>query len=85
MPGGGHDRVVIIQGNHRKDHVLGQRVARTDEAFRTAGAFQPVQPQHRDAGLGFHRVWIWAAAAGGRPSAAAVRLQNLVKLRRVMP
>ena len=33
---------------------LGHRVRRPDEGFAATGAFQPVQPDHRDAGFGFH-------------------------------
>jgi hypothetical protein len=33
---------------------LGHRVRRPDEGFAATGAFEPVQPNHRDAGFGFH-------------------------------
>ena len=56
VPGGGHDRVVVVERDHRQDHVLGQRVRRADERLGAAGAFQPVQPEHRRARLGLERV-----------------------------
>jgi len=56
VAGGGHQRVVVVQRDHRQHHVLRERVRGTDEAFGAAGAFQAVQPEHGRARLGLHRV-----------------------------
>jgi hypothetical protein len=85
MAGRGHDRVVVIQADHGQHHVLDQGMGRADEAFGAAGAFQPVQPQHGDARL-VSMAWAMRGAKDGpRPSEAAVREQNLRKLRRLIP
>ena len=56
MAGGGHESVVVIERDHRQHDILDQRMRRADEAFRAAGAFQPVHPDHRHARLGFQRL-----------------------------
>ena len=47
-------RVVVVQRNHVQDDVLGDRVRAADETLTAAGAFQPVQPDHRNARFGLH-------------------------------
>ena len=54
MSGCGHQRIVVVQREHGQHHVFCQRVRGADERFRTAGAFQTVQPDHRRARFGFH-------------------------------
>jgi hypothetical protein len=85
MPGGGHDRVVIIQEIIERITSLAsgwpERMKLSEQQVHSS----PCSHSTGMRGLVSIAVWIWAAAAGGRPSAAAVRLQNLVKLRRVMP
>jgi hypothetical protein len=66
VAGGGHQRVVVVERDHRQHHVLGQRVRRADEGLGAAGAFQAVQPDHRRARLGLHGV---AISARSRPQA----------------
>ena len=56
VAGGGHQRVVVIERQHGKHDILGQRVCRTDEGLGTAGAFQSMQPDDRRARLGFQRM-----------------------------
>ena len=51
-----HQRIIIVQGDHGEDDVFGEGMGRADEALRTASAFETVNPEHRNAGLGFHRV-----------------------------
>ena len=36
VAGGGHQRVVVVERDHRQHHVLGQRVRRADEATRSS-------------------------------------------------
>ncbi len=47
--GGSHQSIVIIEGNQGKDDVLRQWVSGADKRFGTAGAFQTVDPYHRNA------------------------------------
>ena len=54
IPGGSHDGVIIIERDHRQDDILGEWMSRADKAFRAAGAFKAVQPENRNAWLGFH-------------------------------
>ena len=55
MPCGRHQRVVVVERDHRQDDVLGERVRRADERLAAAGALEAVQPHDRRARLGFHR------------------------------
>ena len=67
-----HNRIVVIERNHRQNEVLGNRVVRTDKGLRTAGALQTVQPNDRGSGFGLNRrsdIFSTGAAeseAGGR-------------------
>jgi hypothetical protein len=56
VSGGGHDGVVVVQGDHGQDDVAGQRMTGADERFRTAGALLTMQPYDRGSRLGFHRI-----------------------------
>ena len=47
--GGSHQSIVVIEGNQGKDDVLRQWVSGADKRFGTAGAFQAVDPYHRNA------------------------------------
>ncbi|MPM14565.1 hypothetical protein SDC9_60929 [bioreactor metagenome] len=51
-----HQRVVVIERDHRQHDVLCQRMGRADEAFRTAGAFEPMHPDDGRARLRLHRL-----------------------------
>jgi hypothetical protein len=52
----GHDRVVVVERNHRQDDIPGQRVAGADERLRTAGTLEAVQPDHGRPWLGLQSV-----------------------------
>ncbi len=56
VPGRGHDGVVVVERDHRQDHVLGQRMRRADERLGAAGALQAVQPEHGRSRLGLQRM-----------------------------
>ena len=51
-----HQRVVVVERDHRQHDVLGERVRRADERLGAAGALEAVQPDHRRARLGLHRL-----------------------------
>ena len=53
--GGSHQSIVVIEGNQGKDDVLRQWVSGADKRFGTAGAFQTVDPYHRNAGFVLQR------------------------------
>ena len=80
-----HDGVVIVERNHRQHHILHQRMRGADEAFRAAGAFQPVHPDHGHARLGFQRLRHLGGAGRAQAHAGGGKQQNLVKFRRVIP
>ena len=54
VTGRGHDRVVIVERQHRQDDVLDQRMRGSNKGLRAAGAFEAMQPEHWDAGLVLH-------------------------------
>ena len=85
VAGGGHQRVVVVERDHRQDDVAGERIAGTDKGLGAAGALEAVQPDHRRPRLGLQCVRDLAGEFRAEPRPAAVRLQNFRKLRRVMP
>ena len=69
MTGGGHDRVVVIERDHREHQVLGDRMVAADEGFGAAGAFKAVEPDDRRAGLRLHRLGDVLGARASNPQA----------------
>jgi len=47
--------VVVVEGDHVEDDVLGDRVGGADKGFAATRALETVEPNNRDAGLGLHR------------------------------
>jgi hypothetical protein len=46
--------VVGVERDHVQDQVLRNPLGRTDDRLAAAGALEPMQPNHGDAGLGLH-------------------------------
>ncbi len=51
-----HERVVVVEREHRQHDVLRERVRGADERFGAARAFETVQPDDRRARLRLHRL-----------------------------
>ncbi len=53
--GGRLESVVVVEGDHVEDDVLGDGVGGADKGLAATGALEAMEPDDGDAGLGLHR------------------------------